>query len=1256
MTKVWHPASLARSATVALAALLASPAPAQQGQPVAELADGLTVGFTEQISPYVIVDPTDRISGIRAELWQLWSRRTGIPVSLVHVEAEDLRAAMDSGSIDLVDMTSPALDREDWLDFSPQYAEVSLALFHRTDMARLVDIDDIRNRRVGVTSRSACEELLAARGIPLEIYPTLHDLGTAAKAGQPAPAIFCLPVVVGDTLFSSLGIGTVYTHTAPIVVATGHWAVLRGNTDLYAAVEQGLSAIPPEEITALVERWSGENLSSLLGYSSRDVLRLIQTLALMVAVAIATAAILRWRLGRAMAARAAAADALRQRIREQACLHDIFIATEDMGRPLPVILSEMAQALSRGCDSGGRARFRIRLYDTLHDDFPAGHTPAFVHPILIEGVQQGEIAAACTGGENAVPAEARLLIELAASRLAGRSLGAMASRRLALSEERFRRTFRHSAQATAIIQDGYFTEANAAALRMLGYGDGETFVGLRPDQISPEFQPDGQRSRDKAALLIAEALEGGNIKFDWEHLRTDGSTALIEVMLTAVADGDRIDVFTLWNDVTVKRQAEAALSAYQRTLEEQVAQRTEDLSKLYEELQAILATADSGICLVRDRVIQTCNPSMAQLLLRPQEQLVGASTRVLFKSDEDWTEGVAEAYALIASGRTFTATRELTRGDGTTVWVSLRATAIDPADPARGTVWVMQDISNERAAAQNLAAARDLAEQAARLKSEFLAHMSHELRSPLNAILGFTELLLGTPLSPHQIDHIRKVQAAGRHLLMIINDVLDLSKVEAGKLRIERTEFLLSQSLKSAVDTVAAAAADKDLELIVDVDPAVPPRLVGDPLRITQILMNYLTNALKFTQSGEILLSVTADGADRIRFAVTDTGIGMSPEQVDRMFQSFSQAEDSTARLYGGTGLGLSICRQLAHLMGGEVGVESTPGQGSTFWTSLPLAPAPRQSAGRRTVPLRGRRILVADDSARAAAAAATLLRASGAVADTAASGAEAVTAASAALRAGQPFDVILIDRTMPELDGVATARALRHALGLATPPLVLMSRRGGQEAVDLAFREGLDDLIPKPLERDVLVDRVGALARGAKHAPLAPSARASLPDAAAPVPVPVPAPPPPPAPVATPTPATPAPDLPYSGRQALVVDDNPMNVEITAALLSRQGLTVRTASNGAEALQAVAEHSFDLILMDCQMPVMGGIEATRRIRALSGPAARTPIIGLSGNAETDDRDAGLAAGMDDYIVKPVPAATLRTLLARMLVPDEPAR
>lgn len=944
----------------------------------------------------------------------------------------------------------------------------------------------------------------------------------------------------------------------------------------------------------------------------------------LVAVALLAAALLlRGRLIRLMDARLVIAEALHKRIRERDSLHSVFLATEDMNRPHGDILAAVARALEIGIGAAGQFRFRIRLLDAVHDPLPTYATAPsviFSVPLMMEGVEAGQIDVLSPNGQTTpLHPEEQLVVELTASRLAGRMVSTLATRRLASSEERFRHTFQHSAQATVVFRDGTFIEANAAAHAILGYRDGATFVGLRPDQISPEYQPDGSRSSERAAAMLDQALFEGSAKFEWEHLRADGSPVLVEVMLTAVADGDRIEVFCLWNDITVKRQAEVALANYQRTLEAQVARRTEELSALTDELQTILATADSGIALVRDGRIQTSNPGLSALLLWPQEQLIGASTRLFIPDPDEWSRLRADALERMGRGETYDGSAEMRCGDGSLRWVHMRATAIDPNEPAQGAVWVITDASRERAATLKMAQARDIAEQAARLKSDFLAQMSHELRSPINAVIGFGDLLLGSPLSRHQQDYVVKLQAAGRHLLSIVNDVLDLSKVEAGKLRIERTEFALSTVLRAACDSIAAAAADKGVELILDADPTLPPRYMGDPLRITQILMNYLSNALKFTRAGEIRLDVARDPAGGLRFTVTDTGLGMSPEQVARLFQTFSQAEDSTARLYGGTGLGLAICRQLADLMQGEVGVESSPGQGSRFWVRLPLeqqAPDLRPDGTLPgTLPLRRRRLLLLDDNPRAAAALQRILVATGAQPTLCAD----VDSAIAAARKGR-FDALLIDSRMPDADGHIAAARLRAALGPALPPLLLLSHKGGHAAVEEAHAHGFRDLILKPVDPDALIPRLTDLFDGQ-------DLRGTIPTQSA-------------------DPTLPA---PFAGRVALIVDDNPMNREVTAALLQRQGFDTLTATNGAEAIETLLDHRIDLILMDCQMPVMDGIEATRRIRALPSAHAGTPIIGLTGQSDDDDRETGLAAGMSDYLVKPVAPSALRATLARHL-------
>ena len=934
-------------------------------------------------------------------------------------------------------------------------------------------------------------------------------------------------------------------------------------------------------------------------------------------LALGLAALLLRRLRQVSAARARIQDSLHRRLREQDCLHRVFLATEDMARPTDDILDEIARALAEGCGKPGQFRFRIRYMGLWHDDIPAGIAPFLSLPILVEDQAEGEIALASPDGSaTSLPPEERRLLDLVTSRMAGRATVARAIARHAHSEDRFRRTFQHSAQAIGVIRDGVFTEANAAAHAMLGHPPGTGLIGHRIEDISPDRQPGGDHSRDRIARLMAAAMAGESARFDWEYLRADGTPLLAEVILTAARNDGHIDIYTAWTDITVKRQAEATLAAHQRTLESQVAHRTEELTRLNEELGTLLATAASGIALMRDGVIRTCNPSLAEILLIPRDLLIGASPATLFREASDWASLLEQAEDEMAQGRIFSTSVEIRRGDGSTLWIGLRANAVDPRCPQNGAVLVIDDISSQHQASLQMAAARDMAEQAAQLKSEFLAHMSHELRSPINAVLGFADLLLDSPLTDHQRDYVHKLQGSGRHLLMIVNDVLDLSQVEAGKLRIEKTEFRLSSVIKAATDTIAAAAADKGVELVVQCDPALARRYMGDPLRITQILMNYLTNALKFTEQGQITLRVRRAQAGRLMFSVSDTGIGLTEDQISRLFQRFSQAEESTARLYGGTGLGLAICRQLADLMQGDVGVDSRPGQGSTFWIDLPLAALPDAQQAPRADMLAHRRFLVIDDNPHAAAAIAEHLRAAGAMATLAARLPDAGTA---------DFDAILIDSQMPDPDGFATARLLRERHGTATPPLLLLAHRGGQEIVDRAHAAGFRDLLVKPAEPDLMLARLLSMFQ--------PAGSTASPEA-----LPAPA---------------PAPSIAH--RRALIVDDNPLNLELTGALLARHGMDTATATNGAEALQALLEQDFDLILMDSQMPVMNGIEATRRIRALPTAKAAVPIIGLTGNALDADRDLAFTAGMTDYVVKPISPTELKAILARHLGVAPPA-
>mgnify|MGYP000240403223 CR=1 FL=1 len=968
---------------------------------------------------------------------------------------------------------------------------------------------------------------------------------------------------------------------------------------------------------------------------------LVESLGLAIVAMAAMTIFFRTRMVRALKARDSTEAALRERIRCHDSLHAAFIATEDMDRPTGQILRELADAIRLGTQYPALARVRISLFGEVHDEIgtltPAVRTDRDIPHV--EG-EPAHISVAYVTTPATTPAFTEAeegTLSLIASRVGGRALGEKSLREIRSKETKFREVFSQQAVATLVMVDRRFVEANDAAAHILGYAEGAALVGKAPTDISPAYQPDGRASADAAAALLERMERMETCRFEWEHLRADGEPVLVDIHTTSVRDGNgRVVTYLMWNDITVRRHAEQTLAAYQRTLEAQVALRTEELSSLYDEVQAILVTAGSGIALVRDGEIVNGNPALARMLLISETNLAGASVKSLFRGHAEWEIALTQAEASLLRDGTYTLEQEFIRRDGSSFWGRLRAALVDIEDPSRGAVWVLEDITHDRTVRQELAQAREIAEQAVQLKSDFLAQMSHEIRSPINAVLGFAELLLNTPLTGLQLDYLRKVQASGRHLLMIINDVLDLSKVEAGKLRIENTEFDLSSTLGAAVDTVAQVTADRDVELMVDVDPALPARFTGDPLRITQILINFLSNAAKFTAKGEIRLTVRPEaiGPDRsgLRFTVSDTGIGMAPEQVARMFQRFSQADASTARIYGGTGLGLAICKHLAALMDGDLGVSSQKGKGSDFWVVLPLQPASPPRVPECPPELAGQAALVIDDNASARELAARHLRSAGMTVETAGSATAAVEACERADRDGRPFAVVLVDRKMPGLSGIDCARRIR-ALPLARlPRIVLMTKRGGQDMIDLVAAEGLDDLVTKPITPDVLVSRITTvLAAGPKPAAAPkPAARKAVARAE----------------------AAPAGKGDWAGRKALVVDDNPINRELAGAILVKNGFDVQSAANGAEALEAVLIQDFDVILLDGNMPVMDGLEATRRIRALPTAKGKVPIIGLTGKTEEGDREAGLMAGMDAYLVKPVAPSALREVLEHWVPRD----
>ncbi|HUC63711.1 MAG TPA: PAS domain S-box protein [Alphaproteobacteria bacterium] len=770
-----------------------------------------------------------------------------------------------------------------------------------------------------------------------------------------------------------------------------------------------------------------------------------------------------------------------------------------------------------------------------------------------------------------------------------------------------RTLIRASPQGVTMIKQRRYVVCSPSFERMLGYDPGE-LVGSETRVIYPS----DEAYRQMGVELYAAIKRGDVFIREFQAKKKDGSLTWLRVSGAAVEGDDPSHVIVIHEDWSEHRRAEEELRLAKDTAERALA-----------EMRTLVRASPQGIAVVKDRHYAVCSPAFEQMLGYGSGELVGRLTRTIYPSDELHRQMGAELFPAVRRGEVFIKEFQAVKKTGELIWVRISAAAIDKNDPSQVIV-VHEDWSEHRRAEEEMRRARELAEQAARAKADFLANMSHEIRTPMNAIIGMSHLALKTDLNPRQRDYVGKIQRSSRHLLGVINDILDFSKVEAGKLSLERTELDIDKVLDNVAGLIAERAAAKGLEMVFDVAPGVPRALIGDPLRIGQILINYVSNAVKFTEHGEvaILVRVLEETPKEalLRFEVRDTGIGLTEEQIGRLFQSFQQADTSTTRKFGGTGLGLAISKGLVELMGGEVGVESVYGKGSTFWFTVRLEKGETRRTHVLRADLQGRRALVADDNPHARQVMVEMLNAMGFVADSVASGADAVAAVAKASQAGTPYSIVLLDWRMPSMSGTEAGTRI-HALELAQRPhLLMVTAYGREEVLREAEGAGFEDVLMKPVNPSFLFDTIARLLGDERVAPAADPARTeSAEDYRA-----------------------------LKGGRALLAEDNELNQDVAVELLEEVGLKVDIAPNGRVAIDMAKAHRYDIVLMDMQMPEMDGIEATR---ALRGIGLDMPIVAMTANAMARDRERCLAAGMNDHVAKPIEPVELWTVLLRWMKP-----
>lgn len=781
-----------------------------------------------------------------------------------------------------------------------------------------------------------------------------------------------------------------------------------------------------------------------------------------------------------------------------------------------------------------------------------------------------------------------------------------------LDSELFKRLFEVSGDAYCLIQSGQFIMSNESSEKMLLAESGE-LIGKSPIDISPAMQMDGRRSDEKAREMMELAIEKGSHKFEWTHKKMNGDLFPAEVVLTAIPSEERDILLVAWRDISKRRSLEL------------------DNMKMGEKIKLLTDSSHIGVW---EHNVKTdelhWNDSMYKIFGVTKKSNMKKPIHIWRKcvSRVDMVRLEKMMEDAIAAKDKFDADFSIRTEDGQVRHLRTFANCLGYEDKTETIVGICIDNTERKESVLKLYEEKYSAEmellqamKANQAKSMFLANMSHEIRTPMNGILGFIDLLKQTSLDPEQEDYVNEVYASSVTLLQLISDVLDVSKIEQGRVNLESIAFNLRSTVDNIVSMFSNQAKDKQIEIYPIIQRDFPEMVIGDPTRIRQIIVNLVSNAVKFTQEGEVTIYVSGevkkdDKVVDVVVSVKDTGIGIDPEKIPILFEPFTQADASTTREFGGTGLGLNISRNLVELMDGTMHVTSRLGEGSEFEFRVPLGIGKSQLADDQIhAEIGDKRILIVDDNRKNRKVVTGYIEKFVDHIVECSGGDQAITILLKAAREGAPFDLVVCDFQMPRMNGVELAQVIRAIPAISDVTFIVMSSSHDKEEIRAKCDGSINDLIMKPIRRNQFITHVyNYLTDDELEEKRLEAVKNEN-------------------------------CFEENAIRVLLAEDNRTNQKLFENYMSKFGAQCSSVDNGKQAYDAVQTGEFDVVFMDCQMPVMDGYEATRKIRDLEGEIANIPVVALTASAFEKDRQKCFEAGMDDYITKPLNYQVIKDLL-----------